>query len=503
VEENILKKTVRSGAWMTGLIFFNRALDLVTFLILSRFMLPESYGVMVSAAIVTDFLNTISQTGFEGALIQKKENIKEYLNQVWTLNIIKSIVVFLVIYIIAPYVAEFLQIGDYENIIRFTGLYVVMMGMANIGGIYFFKDINYKLVFYRDAGSPVIYLITALICIQFSTSVWVLAIAQLSTYAWPTIMTYVISKYRPVLDFRWGKLKDLTGYSKWLVGGNIVNYINSIIDSVFMAHVLGAANLGLYSKAKNLASIPSGYLGQITRKIGFPSVAKIQNDENTVLSALEKTYEISLFITLPFMALLLTQSGNIINFLLTKEWIGVAEPLKLIAVAFVIKSLNDATYPFLYGLGKPKTHVMATLAQAAVLFVGLSLLVPVFGIIGAVYAFIIAISVSTIFTTRKLIVLTKFKIIKIIPSLLVIIVPSIMVIIFGHMYNVFIDSKNIFIYGLALIGLGLVYILPILILGHKFGLGPVPILKMTFHNLIPQKISKKDENNIINNEIKS
>jgi len=54
-------------------------------------------------------LETFSQTGFQAALIQKKENIESYLNSTWTILILRDFVLFVILYFIAPMLHYFLM----------------------------------------------------------------------------------------------------------------------------------------------------------------------------------------------------------------------------------------------------------------------------------------------------------------------------------------------------------------------------------------------------------
>lgn len=51
-------------------------------------------------------LETFSQTGFQAALIQKKENIEDYLDTAWTVSALRGFVL-AILYLAAPYIALF------------------------------------------------------------------------------------------------------------------------------------------------------------------------------------------------------------------------------------------------------------------------------------------------------------------------------------------------------------------------------------------------------------
>lgn len=480
----VYKRTINSSLWMTASILIQRVLGIVSFLILSRVILPEAYGIMASVTIVIGFLNTISQTGFEAALIQSKDEITSYLNKVWTLNILKSIGLFLIIWFVAPFAGKFFNIEEYVDVIRFSGLFVMLEGLSNIGHIYFSKDINFKMVFFRDLGMPISYIIIALIAVQFISPVWALASATFASYVWATSATYFLSPYRPRFDFNFQKLKKLFNYSSWVIASNLANYINSVIDSTFLAHLLGPGQLGIYSKARDFSVIPSSYISQIASKIGFASISKVQADKASVKNALMKLFDITMLISLPFLALVFTQANNLISLVLKAEWSDIVFPLKFLMIAMTIRGFIIITYPIFNGMGKPKIYFNSILIQIISVFIGLWFMVPKYGISGAAYAIIISTSLCFIYTTFNVVKLTGLKLRTLIPCTFAVSVATLVAGILSVMYNRFIGFGNVPEYIIAMIGIGVIYNAIIFMMWKSFKIGPGDTLKSILQNLI-------------------
>lgn len=479
----VYKRSINSSVWMTADILLQRVFGVVSFLILSRLILPEAYGIIASATIIIGFLNTVSQTGLEAAMIQSKDEIKDYLNKVWTLNILKSTLLFGLIYLSAPFAARFFNIADYTDVIRFCGLFVVVEGLSNIGHIYFAKDINFKMIFFRDMGMPVFYLIVALIAVNYISPVWALASATLASYFWATLSTYFLSSYRPRFDFRFGKLKSLLHYSSWAVASNLANYVNGILDSTFLAHLLGPAKLGIYSKARDFSIMPSSYIYQIANKIGFASISKVQGDKVSVGNALTKLFDISMLISLPFAALIYTQANNLINLVLKAEWTDVVFPLKLLIIAMTVRGFSIITFPIFNGMGKPKIHFYSIMIQIIAVFVGLWFLVPKYGVSGAAYAIIISTSLCFIYTTYKAVKLTGLNPLKLFPCAFAVGISTLIAGALSVAFNRYLGFENIFLYGGAMIGIGAIYMVFIFLFWKIFKIGPGETLRSILQNL--------------------
>ncbi len=78
--EALSKKVVRGGIWLFALRITNRGLGFIRTIILARLLLPADFGLLGIAMLAASTLDAFSQTGFQSALIQKKGDVKAYLD---------------------------------------------------------------------------------------------------------------------------------------------------------------------------------------------------------------------------------------------------------------------------------------------------------------------------------------------------------------------------------------------------------------------------------------
>ena len=79
--ESLSKKMVRGGGWLFSMRFVNRGLNFVRTLILARMLAPDDFGLLGIALLSISILENFSETGFQAALVQKKENITIHLGR--------------------------------------------------------------------------------------------------------------------------------------------------------------------------------------------------------------------------------------------------------------------------------------------------------------------------------------------------------------------------------------------------------------------------------------
>ena len=151
--EGLSKKVVKGGFWAFTLRGFSRLFGIARLIFLARVLAPADFGLMGTALLVMSTLEAFSQTGFESALVQKTEDIEEYLDTAWTVSILRGIILFVILCLIAPCAASFFDEPAAKSIIRVSGFSILFQAFANIGIIYFHKELEFNKQFtYEFSG---------------------------------------------------------------------------------------------------------------------------------------------------------------------------------------------------------------------------------------------------------------------------------------------------------------------------------------------------------------
>ena len=74
------QRVVQGGAWISSLKVIGKIFSLIRLIIIGRILAPSDFGLMGIALLTMSALETFSTTGFDQALIQKKESTEKYLD---------------------------------------------------------------------------------------------------------------------------------------------------------------------------------------------------------------------------------------------------------------------------------------------------------------------------------------------------------------------------------------------------------------------------------------
>lgn len=386
------QKMVQGGAWISSLKIIRKVLSLIRLIIIGRILAPSDFGLMGIALLTMSALETFSTFGFKQALIQKKENTDNYLDAAWTVLIIRGFVVFIIVYLVAPYVAFFFHTPEVKPIIQVLGLVAFLQAFANIGVIFFHKELEFDKVFiYRFVGISTNFIVAVVAAIVLR-SVWALVLGLLAEKVVSIIVSYLIHPYRPRLSKDIGKAKELFGFGRWILGSSIFVFIGEHIDDIFVGRVLSAMALGFYQMAYRISNMLETEITQVISSVAFPAYAKIQDKQARLRKAYFRIMRLTIAVSLPITMGMVLLAPEFTRIFLSEKWMPMVTAMQLLAVAGLIKSIVSTGSPLFVGSGFPKYEFFMQMIRGLTIIIIIYPLIIYMGISGAALGVILSIS---------------------------------------------------------------------------------------------------------------
>ncbi|MDP3762663.1 MAG: oligosaccharide flippase family protein, partial [bacterium] len=165
---------------------------------------------------------------------------------------------------------------------------------------------------------------------------------------------------------------------------------NSIVETAVIGRLLGVRDLGFYSRANNLAALPSSAIFSVIYKVGFPAYAKIQESREKITEGFLKSWELALLTLLPFAALIFFEAGELVRILLGERWLPMAGAMKILALAMTFEGFLHLVWPVSEGTGRPDIRFKFGALQIIMSLPLLIFLSLHYGLLGAAWAMLIA-----------------------------------------------------------------------------------------------------------------
>lgn len=466
---SLARKIVHGGAWVFLLRIIEKLLGLVRLIVVARLLSPNDFGLLGVAALVTAILNIFIESGFNQALIHKKEKIEKFLNTAWTIQALRGLLIFGVVWVIAPFAATFFNEPKSLNIIRFFALTQVIDGFRNIGVIYFQKEMEFKKQFFYSFFPQIIALIVTIWAAFVFRNVWALVIGAIVCSVFIFIFSYLMQSYRPRFEFNLSKFKSLMHFGKWVVGYSILGFLIIQGDDILVGKVLGAATLGLYQMAYRISNLPATQITHVIVQVTFPAYAKLQDDIPRLREAYLRVLKSVAFVSFPLAGLIFIFCPIFTNVFLGQKWMAMVPAMQVLCIFGLIRSLTATTGSIFVGVGQPKIMTWLSSIQLIIMVIIIYPLIKQWGILGAAIATLIPNLVTPVLASYKLLNiikcnLKKFLVPIIVPMLsaLVMIYCSYLLLAIGGQTNILMFIADI------LVSIGS-YLLAIYFIGKIFG----------------------------------
>lgn len=381
-----LNDTVRGVSWMGVLRASTRGLTFVKIAILARLLSPNEFGLFGVAMLALAFLEIITETGINIFLIQEKADLKEYNDTAWVVSILRGFLMFLVLFLFAPYIASFFNSPDATFLLYLTSLIPLIRGFINPAIVRFQKELKFNKEFYLRLS---LFSIDSLVAISLgvitknaSSFVW----GMLASAIFEVFYSLLFIKPKPRLIYEGPKAKEVIGRGKWITLAGVFNYLFENVDDTAVGKLINTTSLGIYQVAYKISSLPITEVADVVSKVTFPVYVKISDDSRRLKEAFLKTFLATVALALPIGLILYFFTEPIVLILLGPKWLETIPIIKVLAFFGVVRGATFATYPLFLSLKKQNYVMVVTLVGILGLGATVLPLVARYGILGAAYA---------------------------------------------------------------------------------------------------------------------
>ena len=405
--KSLSHRAIKGGFWVFSLRIVQQLFGLARLIILARILSPNDFGLMGIALLTMATIETFTQTGFQAALIQKKDDIKSYLDAAWTVLILRGFILFAIIYLIAPYVAIFFDVPEAKPIIQVIGFSVLLQAFTNIGAVYFQKELEFHKEFIYQFAGTLTDFIVAVSAVLILRDVWALVLGLLAGNVVRCFMSYLIHPYRPRLSSDLGKAKELFGFGKWVLGSSILIFLITQGDDIFVGKLLGATALGFYQMAYKISNMPATEITHVISRVTFPTYSKLQNDIPKLREAYLKVLQVTAFLSFPVAGLIFVLAPDFTMIFLGEKWMPMVPAMQVLVFAGLVRSIAATSGYMFYAMGKPKIDTRLQIVRLSVLVALIYPFTIKWGILGASIVVFLSIFASNIGFCLKAVKITK------------------------------------------------------------------------------------------------
>lgn len=391
----LLTTAVSAVKWSSVSQFGRQIVQLVTTAILARTLLPSDFGLMGMAMVVIGFLNVFRDMGTSSALIQRKDISNNLLSSVFWLNIGFGCLVSLVVYFLAPLLADFYSEQRLVPMLEVLSVSFLISSMSISHQAVLERNMEFSKLAKVEIIATSAGAITGIVLALLGLGVWSLVFQAVSTAIVSSVLlTFVFSDWRPRFFFGLQETKMISRFSLNLSGFNIANYFVRNAPYLLIGKYLGAQDLGYYSLAYRLMLYPLQNITAVVSRVMFPLYSKIGDDNARIQRGYLKVTQAIAFITFPMMLGMMAVSRYFVLSIFGEQWLPVSTLVIILAPIGLIQSIDATTGSLYQSKGRTdwmlRWGVFSGVIAVAALVLGLK-----WGILGVAIGYLVATAIWT------------------------------------------------------------------------------------------------------------
>lgn len=337
-DESLKDKTVKGTFWSAADAFLGQGVTFIVGIILARLLTPEEFGLVGLVLVFVVVLSGIVDAGFSQALIRKKNTTADDYNTMFVTNMVTSIVLFVLLYVVAPSIASFFSRPELVDLTRVTGLVLILQALSITQTTILTKQIDFKTKTKASVISAVLSGVIGITMAYMGYGVWALVGQRLSMTLIYSLCMWLLIRWWPKLRFVKGSFHHMWGFGWKLMLSGILNNIWNQLYPLVVGKFYSPASLGQYTRSEQYSSLISMNLTTIIQRVSYPVLSQIQDDRERMVSGYRKIIKLSMFVTVILMFSLAAVSEPLIYCLIGPQWHEAAIYLPLICI-------NMALYP--------------------------------------------------------------------------------------------------------------------------------------------------------------
>jgi len=329
------KKTIHGLTWKSIQQFSLEGFQFLVMLIMARLLTPTDYGTVGMITVFIAISGTFVDCGFTSALIRMKKPSQADLSTAFFFNLLVSTLFYIILFLIAPLVADFYNMPVLKNVLRVQALTIIIGAFNAVQRTTYTIKLDFKRQAQITMVSSVVASIFGIIMAYTGFGVWALVYQTLFGGIFIGVLFWFFSNWRPSLIFSKESFKNMFSYGSNLMLSHLINTTYGQIYPIVIGKFFSAGTLGNFSRARHWGNLGSKNLTGILQGVTFPVLAKVQDDDSRLESIYRRMIRTSCFIIFPIMIGLSAVAKPLTLVTIGEKWVFSAYLLKIICFSMM------------------------------------------------------------------------------------------------------------------------------------------------------------------------
>jgi len=344
-------------------------------IILARLLMPEDFGLIAMLMVFINIGQMLMDGGMTSSLIRTKRPDQLDYSTVFVTNIIVSLVIYILIFSLAPVIGRFYNQEILKEILRVYALSFVIRSFVAVHITKLTKEMNFKTQLKLSIPSTIVGAVVGVSMAYMGYGVWSLVWLNLVQIIMMTLQNWIFIKWRPSLVFNKRRFRYHFNFGYRMTLSGLLDTIYTDAYRIVIGKFFSPTMVGFYNQAETMRLFPVRQLKTALGKVTYPMFSNLKNDEQ-LKNAYKKTLKLVFFIVVPMMMTLIVTGKEFFVVLFGEKWLPAVPYFQILAFASITTPLTTYNLNILKVKGRSDLFLKLEVWKKIVGFVAILVAIP-------------------------------------------------------------------------------------------------------------------------------
>lgn len=385
---SLREKAAKGIVWSVIQKWGREAISLLMFVVLSRLLAPEAFGLVALASVFITIIEIFLDQGFSAAIVQRADLEPEHLNTAFWISIGTGIILTAGFMAIAGVLAAAIHEPRLAPVLRWLALNFILTALSSTQMGILQRKLAFKSLAARSLAATAVGGLVGVGMAFAGFGLWSLVGQNLANSLTAAVALWRASSWRPNFSVSLKHYRELFAFGVSVAGNNLFEVLIRRSDDFLIGYFLGPTLLGFYTIGYRLLLVTMRVVTGITNAVAFPAFSRLQGNPKRMRHAYYNVTQYTSLLAFPVFIGQATLAPELIPALFGEKWAPSVPVMQVLAVFGILQSILFFNGSVIKAAGKPSWQlgimVLNTICSILAFFLAVR-----WGIVAVAAAFVV------------------------------------------------------------------------------------------------------------------
>lgn len=370
-ERRFARVAARGVAITGGVQVLRLAIQLATLVVLSRLLLPAEFGIVVMVTAIIGLAEVLRDFGLSAAAVQARDISRVQKSNLFWINLTIGLMLTGCVFFLGTPISEFYGNAQVVGVVQILSVTFALNGLCAQSKAHLLRSFRYGSASGAELTGQVVGFIAAVFFAIEGYGYWTLVWQQLVASSVTSVAFLAMAGWVPGIPRFSHSIKSLLNFGTFFTLTQIMVYISANASSVAIGKILGPFEVGLYSRAFQVASLPLNQISTPATNVALATLSRLLDDKRKFTRFLVRgQVGLSHPVISAFM-FIAAFSEPLVQIIFGRQWLPMAPILTFLCIGGSFQVLSYSTYWCFVSTGNTRSNFnFAVLSRSILLVVG-------------------------------------------------------------------------------------------------------------------------------------